>query len=192
MDDLSEIVRFHGHLCPGIAFGYRAAKTALGELGKRSEDEEIVAIVENDSCAVDSIQVLTGCTFGKGNLIFRDYGKQVYTFLKRGTGEAIRIAVDWKGIKETEKEKLLWKKFQSGDRSDRVMKGIEAIKKKKVDAILKAKEKDILKIKRIKMESPSEARIYPSIRCSICGEKVMEPRARVKGGKVVCIPCSEI
>lgn len=47
---------------------------ALG--GGRDIDEEMVAIVENDSCAVDAIQVLTGCTLGKGNLIFRDYGKQ--------------------------------------------------------------------------------------------------------------------
>ena len=37
-------------------------------------DEEIVAIVENDACGVDALQCVTGCTFGKGNLIFRDYG----------------------------------------------------------------------------------------------------------------------
>nr|WP_279383444.1 FmdE family protein [Methanobacterium formicicum] len=25
---------------------------------------------------MDAIQVITGCTFGKGNLIFKDYGKK--------------------------------------------------------------------------------------------------------------------
>jgi len=35
----------------------------------RATDEEFVAIVENDSCSVDAIEVVTGCTMGKGNLI---------------------------------------------------------------------------------------------------------------------------
>ncbi|NOZ25951.1 MAG: formylmethanofuran dehydrogenase, partial [Nitrospirae bacterium] len=69
-----DAVRFHGHVCPGLALGYRVSDLVLRELGPRSEDEELVAIVENNSCAVDAIQVMTGCTFGKGNLIFRDYG----------------------------------------------------------------------------------------------------------------------
>jgi formylmethanofuran dehydrogenase subunit E len=38
-------------------------------------------------------------------------------------------------------------------------------------------------------EPPEEVGIYPSLRCGLCGEKVMEPRARVKGGKIICIPC---
>lgn len=31
-----------------------------------SKDEKIIAIVENDSCKVDSIQVVFSRTFGKG------------------------------------------------------------------------------------------------------------------------------
>jgi formylmethanofuran dehydrogenase subunit E len=65
-DDFREAVRFHGHLCPGLAIGYVAAKVAVQLLGiGTSEDEEIVAVVENNSCAVDAVQVLLGCTFGK-------------------------------------------------------------------------------------------------------------------------------
>jgi len=90
--DLERILRFHGHLCGGIILGYRAARIGLKLLRTgRAIDEEIVAIVENDSCAVDAVQVLTGCTFGKGNLFFRDYGKHVYTFAVRPTGRAVRV-----------------------------------------------------------------------------------------------------
>jgi formylmethanofuran dehydrogenase subunit E len=72
--DLAEVIRFHGHMCPGLAIGYRAAKIAMERLGSwRAEDEELVAIVENDSCSVDAIQWITGCTFGKGNFFFRDH-----------------------------------------------------------------------------------------------------------------------
>lgn len=42
----------------------RANMEALKSL--RAEDEEIVAIVENDACGVDDLQCVTGCTFGKG------------------------------------------------------------------------------------------------------------------------------
>ncbi|MDD3408957.1 MAG: formylmethanofuran dehydrogenase subunit E family protein [Methanobacteriaceae archaeon] len=90
----SEVTKFHGHVCPGSALGYRVAKTAMIKLNvSKSGDEELVAICENDSCAVDAIQVVTGCTFGKGNFIFKDYGKHVYTFYNRENGENIRIYV---------------------------------------------------------------------------------------------------
>ena len=66
MKSYDDIVTFHGHSCPGLALGYRVSRRALKELGNRSADEEVVAIVENNSCAVDAVQVMTGCTFGKG------------------------------------------------------------------------------------------------------------------------------
>lgn len=59
-------------------------KLGLRELySSRSSDVEIVVVVENDTCAVDALQVVTGCTMGKGNLIFHDYGKQAYIFIER-------------------------------------------------------------------------------------------------------------
>jgi len=90
---LETAIRFHGHQCPGLAMGLRVSLVALRELGKPAKDEELVAIVENSSCGVDAIQVLTGCTFGKGNLIFRDFGKYVYTFMNRETQRALRISI---------------------------------------------------------------------------------------------------
>lgn len=187
--DFKKVAEFHGHVCPGLAYGYRVAKTALKELGEKAKDEEIVTIVENDSCAVDAIQVLIGSTFGKGNLIFKDYGKQVYTFISRRTGKGLRISVDFKDYKDAEKDKALMDKFLSGNRSPEVMKEVRRIKNKKIEAILKSPEKDLLKIKEVKLKPPEEARIFPVVRCEVCGEKVMEPRARLKEGKVVCLPC---
>ncbi len=162
---LDEVVKFHGHMCPGLAIGYRAALSALKRF-KRAKDEELVAVVENDSCAVDAIQFMTGCTFGKGNLIFRDYGKQVYTFIKRPGGDALRLSFVWEPPKESPREK-------------------------KIKALLAAKETELFKIKMLKLNPPPEARIFASVKCGICGDKVMEPRARVKDGRVVCIPCLE-
>ena len=88
-EDWTRCVAFHGHECPGLAIGFMAAKAGLAWIeSTRAEDEEVVTIVENDACGVDAVQVLTGCTFGKGNLIHKDYGKQVFTFFNRDTGRA--------------------------------------------------------------------------------------------------------
>ncbi len=49
MDPVVEKAKeFHGHLCPGLAIGIRAAEVALREIGPHSSDEEVVAIVETD------------------------------------------------------------------------------------------------------------------------------------------------
>lgn len=189
--NFDDVVRFHGHACPGLALGYRVSLLALKEFGSPSEDEEIVAIVENNSCAVDAVQVLTGCTFGKGNLIFKDYGKQVYTFIKRPSGEALRVSVKWVSPEETEEEKEAWKRYAEGDRSDEVLKIVHNRKAKKIKAIMDAPDEELFDIKKTKLQPPPEAKIYPSIRCESCGEKVMEPRARIKNGKILCIPCFE-
>lgn len=189
---LDEVVSFHGHMCPGLAIGYRVSVLALREAGRRSGDEEIVAIVENNSCAVDAVQVMTGCTFGKGNLIFRDYGKQVYTFIKRPTGEYLRISVKWASPKETDEERSMWERYSQGDRAEDVLKAVHNRKSKKTRAILDASDTELFDITRGKVEEmPQEARIYPSITCGMCGEKTMEPRLRVKQGMTVCIPCFE-
>lgn len=190
-ESFEDVVHFHGHSCPGLALGYRVAKAAIEELNiTRSEDEEIVCIVENDSCAVDAIQVLTGCTFGKGNLIFRDYGKQVYTFFDRREEKAVRISVDF-DFKETEKERALWKKFVEGERTKEIIEFISKRKAEKIKVILDAKKDDILKISYPTIKPPQRARIFKSLRCEQCDEKVAEIKARILNGKTLCIPCFE-
>ncbi|MCL4475086.1 MAG: FmdE family protein [Nitrospirae bacterium] len=193
MKRFEEVVSFHGHSCPGLALGYRVALAALKamDMEKISEDEELVAIVENDSCAVDAIQAVTGCTFGKGNLIFKDYGKQAYTFVKRPSGNGIRISIDFTPPEETEKEKELWRRYGRGDRSEEVVRAVHNRKARKTRAILESPEKALLKITKVKVPLPQEARIYQSLSCGMCGEKMAEPKARVKEGKIVCIPCFE-
>lgn len=189
-DDLKKVIAFHGHICPGVVYGYRVAKEAIKYLGQKAKDEEMVAIVENDSCAVDAIQVLTGCTFGKGNLIFRDYGKQVYTFYSRASGKGVRFLVDF-DYPEAPEEKAAWERFQAGERTEEVMAMIRDRKAKKIQAVLNASPEEVIKMRPVKMSMPPEARLYPGVRCAICREKVMEPRARVRDGRMVCIPCFE-
>lgn len=191
-ETFEDVVKFHGHSCPGLALGFRVAKAAIEELDiKRAEDEEIVCIVENDSCAVDAIQVITGCTFGKGNLIFRDYGKQVYTFFDRKKYKAVRISVDYE-FKETKEEKEIWQKFMNGDRTPEVIDFIQKRKAEKIKQILNAERDKILKITYPEIKPPREAKIFKNLKCEKCGEKIAETKAKLLHGKILCIPCFEV
>ena len=189
--NFDDVVKFHGHACPGLALGFRAAELALKEFGDRAGDEELVAVVENDSCAVDAIQVLCGCTFGKGNLIFRDYGKQVYTFFKRPQGEALRIAVKWQPAPDDPETAVMWQRYSAGDRSPAVTAVVQDRKAGKMQDILAADDAELFEVRRVEPPIPGTAMIYKSISCAGCGEKVMEPRAREVDGQILCIPCAD-
>lgn len=189
----SDVVRFHGHRCPGLALGYRACGIALHEIGAtRSEDEELVCIVENDACGVDAIQYLAGCTLGKGNLVLRNYGKNVFTFINRKTGDAVRIA---------QRPDFSTRRIdgRAGDLRQRVTAGtatageLEEYKERMdhvIAMILQIPAESIFSIRHVQVPAPAAARIYTSIPCSRCRELVAEPLTRVHGGRVVCIPCA--
>jgi formylmethanofuran dehydrogenase subunit E len=191
-DMMEKAVEFHGHSCPGLAIGVVASKIAL-DSAKRSEDEELVAIVENDACGVDGIQVLTGCTYGKGNLIHLDYGKSVYTFYNRNTGEAIRLLLKPEIFSsEDEISKLrkeLFEKVRSGKASPAELDEHNRLRKKRIEFILSLGT-EIFHIENVKIDPPQKARIFKDVICSNCGESVMSSRIVEKSGKKLCIPCS--
>lgn len=187
-----EVTEFHGHVCPGSAIGYKAAEAGLNELeSSASSDEEIVAIVENDSCAVDAIQVVTGCTFGKGNLIFLDHGKQVYTFYNRQTKDGVRVALKDSFSVDLLAPKLnqLRAKVHAGNATDLEKEDLKNMVQDVANEILEIPYKNMFEVEHVKMEAPSKAKLFKSVKCSKCGEMVSENRTEILNGEVVCIPC---
>ncbi|MCR4442865.1 MAG: FmdE family protein [Peptococcaceae bacterium] len=157
-------VEFHGHECPGLAIGVRAVEAAKAKMGITfSQDEEIVCVTENDACGVDAVQVLTGCSLGKGNLIYRGTGKQAFTFFKRKTGEGLRIVL---------------KPFQE-----------EMDREKRQEYILQAKLEDLFEFKRPHFSLPQTARLFATQVCEKCGEGIPEHKTRIQDGKKVCLDC---
>ena len=165
-----ELIAFHGHSCPGLAIGYRMSKAGLAFLsGPRSADEELVAIVENDACGVDALQCLSGCTFGKGNLIFKDYGKHVYTLYNRTSKRGVRVV------------------FNAHNVPENVAKDRDQF----VNWLLSAPEEAVISVKAVQIDEPEPARVMNSVVCAFCGEGVMAARTRAVNGKTACIPCAE-
>ena len=168
--DYDKMIAFHGHSCPGLVMGYRMTVAAMAFLAQyRSQDEELVVITENNACGVDALQFISGCTFGKGNLIFKDYGKQVYTFYARKTGQGVRVVLNQAAIPPA----------------------IRADRPAFIKWLLEADEAEIVSLQPVTIKEPEKARVMVSVVCENCGEAVMETRMRSQQGKNICIPCSE-
>ena len=160
--EYDKMVAFHGHSCPGLAMGYRMTVAAMAYLAQyRSEDEELVAITENNACGVDALQFISGCTFGKGNLIFKDYGKQAYTLFSRKTGQGIRVILNQAVIPPA----------------------LRADRPAFIKWLLDADEADIVSLQPVTIEEPEKARVMASVVCENCGEAVMESRIISRKGK---------
>lgn len=190
--DIEGARRFHGHSCPGLTIGIRAAELALREIGPHATDEEVVAIVETDNCSVDAIQYLTGCTFGKGNLIYRDYGKNAYTFIRRSDGKAIRIALRPDALGAPDPEgRALFQKVLAGTATDDERSRSAALRAQQIEDLLAMPLSELFDIHPVDPDVPERARIHQSVICAGCGEKTMETRIRLLQGQPYCIPCFE-
>jgi formylmethanofuran dehydrogenase subunit E len=189
-ETIDRTVAFHGHWCSGLAGGIRAAEWALSELGARSEDEELVAVVETDMCGVDAIQYLTGCTFGKGNLVYRDYGKNAFTFYRRSDGKAARLVMRRFG-RDAEREELtaLHRKQQRAGLSRQEDNRRHELRDRIAAWLMEAPLSDVFDVKPVNEPLPQRARILASLICDGCGEAVMETRVRQFMGQTLCRPC---
>jgi formylmethanofuran dehydrogenase subunit E len=188
--DLEQAVQFHGHVCPGLLIGYRAAKAALAKLGgERAVDEELVAIVETDACGVDAIQSVLGCTIGKGNLIFKDYGKQVYTIGNRKNNRAVRLALKAEIMPAGSEQDQLRSAVFSGTATPAQLKEFQRLRQERMEKLLRLADEELFAIKEVVLTLPEKASIFSSVTCGFCGEKVMEPRARLREGKIACPEC---
>ncbi|MEE4240064.1 MAG: FmdE family protein [Desulfopila sp.] len=165
---LQNVIAFHGHSCPGLAIGIRAAEYALQEF-KNSRLEDLVCVTETDMCGVDGIQYLTRCTFGKGNLIHRDFGKAAFSFFDRSSGKAIR---------------LLLRRDAKEDQNGTVP-GREAM----IEVLMGKSLRDLFEVFPLEKEPPRRARILSSLICDQCKEETMESRTRRFAGETLCIPC---
>jgi formylmethanofuran dehydrogenase subunit E len=189
-EDFQECARFHGHVCPGLAIGYAAVKAGSRLLKlSAAEDEEIVAFVENDSCAVDAVQVLLGCTFGKGNLIFRDWGKQVFTFLDRGAGRAVRVSLRER-LPHSDERHALKKKLDAGEATDAEKQLWGKLRKQAVTELISVDSDKYFEIREIQMEMPPHAQIVATRPCDICRESTTVNRLIEREGSLICRECA--
>ena len=191
-ETIDKVVEFHGHMCAGLAIGIRAAEVGLAEIGAHAADEEVVAVVETDMCAVDAIQFLTGCTFGKGNLVHLDHGKNAYTFIRRSDGKAVRVSTRPGGWNTRDPEWLsLFSRVRAGTATADERAAFATSQQERSERVLHAPLDELYDVRQVTVEAPRHARILASVACEACGEATMETRVRRLDGRELCLPCFE-
>ncbi len=168
---IEDTIAFHGHNCPGLTIGLRAAELARQKLDIHHA-ESALCVTETDMCGVDAIQFLTGCSYGKGNLVHKDFGKSAFTFYNRDTNKGFR-AVFNDNVAPAKNDGL----------------SFEEQKQQRIAHLLQADLDDLFELQEIEKPPVRAARIMKSIECGSCGEMTMESRIRLFEGKTLCIPC---
>ena len=189
--DFDKCVEFHSHSCPGLAIGCQAARILMKRLGvRKAPDEELLAIVETDACGADAIQVMTGCTFGKGNFVFRNYGKHAFSLVDRKKGKAMRVCLRADAFETDPKYLSLSGKVQNDEASPKELAQFRKLQQARVQKVLEADAESIFKIEEISIDIPPKARIMESGTCDFCGEPTKMDFLNKINGKRLCIPCA--
>ena len=166
MKTWKDCVAFHGHECGGLTIGYKASLYAIELLKLEfSDDEQVVCITENDACGVDAIQVMLGCSVGKGNLLFHMCGKQAFSFYNRKTGKSVRLVLKPKPEGMTKAESFAY------------YQGLEP--------------KEMFDVKETSISLPEKARLFDSYICDCCGEVTGANWIHLAGDKKLCMDCYE-
>ncbi|MGE4265133.1 MAG: FmdE family protein [Desulfovibrio sp.] len=182
-------IAFHGHECPGLAIGIRAAELALRELGPAGP--ELVAVCETDMCGVDAIMVLTSCTVGKGNLIMRDLGKMAFSFYRRGGAGFRAVLRPESRAGMDDRMGQLMRKDAEGQATEEDRTELAELRAGLQRRFMDLPLEEMFEITPLESRPPRPPRILSSLACARCGERVMESRTRRFEGKTLCIPCFE-
>lgn len=184
----------HGHYCSGLSLGVIAGAFGMHYWQKTSDGlEDIVAITEVNSCFVDGIQFVTGCTIGNNSLIYRDLGKTAVTIAKRSTREGIRLSVQpdfYQNLKSDNPEfsELFTKVIVNQNRDPHLVKQFKAASAQTSFDILKWPFEKIFNKTQVTATIPDYAPIRDSLICDICKESFMDIKA---GSDNRCLPCSK-
>ena len=166
MKTWNDCASFHGHECGGLTIGYKASLYAIKLLNLEfSADEQVVCISENDACGVDAIQVMLGCSVGKGNLLFHLRGKSAYSFYNRKTGKSVRLVLKPAPAGMTRADSFAY--YQG------------------------CQPEDMFDVKPTTITLPEKARMFDSYVCEHCGEVTGANWVRLSGGKTLCLDCYE-
>ncbi|MDR0913446.1 MAG: FmdE family protein [Methanobrevibacter sp.] len=175
-EQLEKVAAFHGHICGGIVMGTKMSMIALDmlgfELNKRNKD--LLVFVEIGRCATDAVQVVTGCTLGKGTLKLIDYGRFAATFYKISTGEAIRITDEDIKLQETGEIK-------------------KETKEELINRLVNTSNNNLFKIQKVKIHLKEEdlpGKREETIICPVCGEMVKDNKHIYQNGKAICKSCA--
>lgn len=156
---------FHGHWCPGLAIGVRAAFEAGQTLGREMKDSHnhILCVAESSACWLDGIQFVLGSTVGNGSLKLEYSGKSAFSFYHPETGESLRLY-----LLELPREKP---------------------KKELIEYILTAPLEQVFRKTEVRRPFPPRKEKAPELICPLCAERFRADKAVYRDGQALCPHC---
>jgi formylmethanofuran dehydrogenase subunit E len=189
-DAYRDVVRFHGHECPGAGVGTRIAEVAVARLGRHGPDNNLVAVSETDACALDAVQVLTGCTFGKRNMVHRDHGKNAFVFWRRSDGTGVRITVrPGSAAFRDDRTWALARKLDAGTATEAEAAQFAETQSTRLSRILTAPAEELLVVEELTGEAPAVKPLGPTEACEQCREQTSVNTLHNHRGRMICPPC---
>ncbi len=178
-----------------MPLGLRVGAAAMNALGvERSTDGQLIALVELGDehcshCFADGVQVVTGCTFGKGNIHQLGYGKFGLTLIDVAHKRAVRVVPKAEVQVATKKTEFFKNYREKGVPASKVPANVvEPL----IEKVMDESEEQIMTISPIfdyEVEKGKES--FASFVCEQCGDMVVEKYGRVYDGLKVCIPCQQ-
>jgi formylmethanofuran dehydrogenase subunit E len=180
---LTEAVRNHGHLCPGLVLGVRMAICGLNAVGifdpKGTDRNRLYLIVEIDRCIAGALQIVTGCSLGHRTIKIMDYGKMAATFVNLETHEAVRLYAREEGRRK----------------ADQYLPHVQAKYLRHIEAYKTIPDDELFEGRAVSVNIPSwdlpGAKPLLKARCDLCGEWVHDGKDIYKAQSTLCRPCLE-
>ncbi len=185
---------FHGHKCPAMPLGYRAAQAAMNALNvEKAKDKELRVISETGKdhaagCFLDGVMSATGCTYGKSNIEKKYYNKMAFTLTDVANGKSVRVR-----LKDEFFGNMLNSPFVAQRKQGVPPQDVPAeIADPLVEKVLAMPEEMFLVIGPIETcEIPKGKGCFDTDLCAKCGERVFVDKLTETSGELVCIPCGE-
>jgi formylmethanofuran dehydrogenase subunit E len=184
----------HGHYCPGLAIGVIGSVYLVDKLKNFSDGmEEVICVMEINSCFADGIQYVTGCSMGNNSLIYRDFGKTAFSLVKRdGTGLRLVSKPSFRNAlheKNPEFAKYYNLVVAEQNRDEELLYKFKKSAKDACFSLLEWDINDIFKIESVKLDLPNYAPVRESVVCEVCGEEIMMGKEIIENNKIYCKGC---
>ena len=183
----------HGHVCPAMPLGIRAGLVALKRLNVgRSKNKELRIEVENGPshaalCFSEGLQVATSCTFGKGNAIRTNEGKNAFTLIDTKKNKAVRVSLHYSFFDKMLNSEFVLKRKAGIEPYDID----ENLPMSAIQNMLKVPDEKIFLVSEVfEIPEKKKAGTFSYGQCENCKEPVFESGLRKKGDRILCQKCS--
>ncbi len=169
----------HSHLCPRQVLGVRMGLAGLSALGLKAPltTRTGLVFIETDGCFADGIKVASGATVGHRTLRMQDLGKiaAIFTNIKSGTSLRLAPRLD---VRNRARE-------YAPDEKRRYFAQLQGYQVMPDEELFSFQPVELLILPGVLLSHPNAR-----VRCSKCGEEIINERDVLVDEKVLCQTCA--